>query len=87
MLEKQILNEIGCGDAHEVHNIKVNENEMIHTIFIRGKNESETNIYLGHGFGGSSLTYFHCFDKLREKGNLVIWEIRGMGLNEKPTSY
>ena len=56
-----------------MHDIPINQSESIHTIFIKGKNQTDKNIYLGHGFGGSSLTYFHCFDKLREKGNVVVW--------------
>lgn len=38
---------------------------------------------MGHGFGGSSLMYFPIFNSYLEKGNVLVWEVRGMGVGVK----
>ena len=78
---------MGYSDLYSVNDVKIGNYEDIHTVFIPGKGDQKRNIYLGHGFGGSSLIYFHMLEKLREKGNIVLWELRGMGLNNKPKQY
>lgn len=51
------------------------------------KNKSLENYYIGHGFGGSSLMKFPLIEPLIKKGNVIFWEIRGMGLNTKLERY
>lgn len=38
---------------------------------------------MGHGFGGSALMFFHAFNSYLERGNIVTWEVRGMGIGVK----
>ena len=58
-------------------------------MFVTTPNKEKSNvcIYLGHGFGGSSLMYFPIVKLLLEFGNVVMWEIRGMGLSIKLDKY
>ena len=74
---------LGLAESYHVNEIPVGEiGEVMKTIFI-GQNERERVFYLGHGFGGTSYMYFPLFHQFLEKGNIVLWEIRGMGLNDK----
>ena len=57
--------------------------DVLNTIFIPSKKNPDRTFYLGHGFGGSSLMYFPSFQDFLEKGNILVWEIRGMGLGTK----
>lgn len=57
--------------------------EIIKTIFIESSFKNDNVFYLGHGFGGTSLMYFPLFSDLIQKGSIVLWEIRGMGLGKK----
>jgi pimeloyl-ACP methyl ester carboxylesterase len=36
-----------------------------------------------HGFGGTSLFYFHIIRDLREDSEIVLFDLRGMGLSDK----
>lgn len=40
-----------------------------------------------HGFGGTSLMFFPVIKTLLLYGNVVLWEIRGMGLSKKLPKY
>lgn len=42
---------------------------------------------MGHGFGGTSLMYFPVVKTLLSFGNVVLWEIRGMGMSRKLDRY
>jgi hypothetical protein len=76
--------------AYEVKNIKVNQHESIHSVFIptlSKDRENCENYFIGHGFGGSSLMSFTFVEPLIRKGNVIFWEIRGMGLSSKLEEY
>lgn len=40
-----------------------------------------------HGFGGTSLMFFPVIKTLLLYGNVVLWEIRGMGFSKKLPKY
>lgn len=70
-------------------NIHIGEDEDLHTIFIPTTAENleyTENFFIGHGFGASSLMYFPVLSHLLTKGNVILCELRGMGLNLKPKS-
>ncbi len=72
-----------------MNEIPISGEETLHTIFVSSHVKEKRNvcIYLGHGFGGSSLMYFPIVKLLLEYGNVVLWEIRGMGLSRKLDKY
>lgn len=73
----------------KVNEVYINEEEHLHTIFVATKKKEKKHMcfFLGHGFGGSSLMYFPIITMLLEYGNVVLWEIRGMGLAHKLDKY
>jgi len=40
-----------------------------------------------HGFGGTSLMYFPIIKFMLQYGNVILWEIRGMGYSKKLDKY
>ena len=70
-----------------MNNIEIGEGDKLHTIYIPSEKAKKNNIYLSHGFGGTSLMYFPVIPLLLEYGNVILWEIRGMGVSNKPPSY
>lgn len=72
------------------HDIPINKDEYLHTIFVPTTNKQllhPENYYVSHGFASSALMSFPLLPTLLEAGNVVLWEIRGMGLSIKLDSY
>jgi len=67
--------------------VPIGNEDRIHTIFVPcadvGRKEVD-NFYVGHGFSGSSLMKFPVLRPLVNRGNVILWEIRGMGVGHKP---
>lgn len=84
MIENDIMKYIGV--QFRRHDIPVSGEDCVHTIYIPGE-KWERTFYLGHGFGGSSLMYFPIIKTLRKYGNVVLWEIFGMGCSQKPSRF
>lgn len=75
---------------YQVNNIKINEKESIHTVYLPSlapNHQSSPNYYVSHGFGGTALMSFAIIQPLLQKGNVIFWEIRGMGFSAKLNEY
>lgn len=73
----------------KINEVYINEAETLHTVFVPtdNKDKKQTCIFMGHGFGGSSLMYFPIIKLLLRYGNVILWEVRGMGLSNKLDRY
>jgi pimeloyl-ACP methyl ester carboxylesterase len=74
----------------ETRELPVGDEESIHVVVLGGKGEAkkgERVFFMGHGFGGSSLMNFGIIGPLLAKGQVVLWEIRGMGVSQKLKNY
>lgn len=67
----------------------INQNEFLHTIIVYTtvKEHKHRVIFITHGFGGTSLMFFPLIRTLLLYGNVVLWEIRGMGFSKKLPKY
>lgn len=75
--------------AYSVKDISIGQDEHIHTIFVSANAtiNSPQRYFLSHGFGGSSLMHFTALPALLEKGDVILWEVRGMGVGPKLKEY
>jgi pimeloyl-ACP methyl ester carboxylesterase len=76
--------------AYQVNNIKISQAESIHTVFVPSASQNPRNCenyYVSHGFGGTALMSFAIIQQLLDRGNVIFWEIRGMGFSCKLEEY
>ena len=86
-LDNEIFEHTGHAATYKRHAIQIGDDETLNVIFIPSEKSPTRTFYLGHGFGGSSLMYFPSFAHLLTKGNVLLWEIRGMGFGPKKNRY
>ena len=85
-MDAEIFKEVGLYDSYQ-RQTQAYEGEIFNTIYIPSKNNSKRTFILGHGFGGTSLMYFPIFKDLITQGNILVWELRGMGFGLKKPRY
>jgi|JI6StandDraft_1071083.scaffolds.fasta_scaffold03400_2 pimeloyl-ACP methyl ester carboxylesterase len=67
-----------------LRDVPINSQEWIHTVLVPTTSiGSTTTFYLTHGFGGTALFFYELVARLREHGEVVLIDLRGMGFSSK----
>jgi pimeloyl-ACP methyl ester carboxylesterase len=67
-----------------VIDVPISQLEWIHTILVPATSPVGRSVfYLTHGFGGTALFYYELAARLREHGEVLLMDLRGMGHSSK----
>jgi pimeloyl-ACP methyl ester carboxylesterase len=84
LLENNILNHVGLqvGKDIDILDIKIDENNHIHTYCCGAENKQV--MVLLHGYGGTGILYFKMMKELAKKYKVYCIDLLGMGLSSRP---